>query len=138
MAIWLFIANADAQIVQNHGEKNVLSHVLGGGDRPNRPPPWIRPCRPFFKKLTMALLLFSKFVKTPARVHSGSCTPLVCPSGTQRFCKNDSDSSLESLTLTRVESFCEKGDSSRVTIFLNVTRVESESPKTVTRFEACS
>jgi len=38
----------------------------------------------------------------------------VCLSGTQRFCKNDSDSSLESLTVIRVESFCEKRDSSRV------------------------
>jgi len=35
--------------------------------------------------------------------------------------------------VTRVESFCEKRDSSRVTIFLNVTQVESESPKIVTR-----
>ena len=50
-------------------------------------------------------------------------TKWVCPSETQRFCKNDSGSSLESLTVTRVESFCEKRDSSRVTIFLNVTRV---------------
>ena len=33
--------------------------------------------------------------------------------------------------MTRVESFYEKRDSSRATIFLNVTRVES--PKTVTR-----
>jgi len=41
----------------------------------------------------------------------------------KRFCKNESDSSLESLTVTRVESFCEKRDPSRVTIFLNVTRV---------------
>ena len=60
-------------------------------------------------------------------------TKWVCPSGTLRFCKNDSDSNLESLTVTRVESFCEKRDSSRVTIFLNVTRVESESLKIVTR-----
>ena len=45
----------------------------------------------------------------------------VCVSGTQRFCKNDS--SLESLTVTRVESFSEKRDSSRVTILLKVTRV---------------
>jgi len=29
------------------------------------------------------------------------------------------------MTVTRVESFCEKRDSSRVTIFLNVTRLES-------------
>jgi len=43
-------------------------------------------------------------------------TNCVCPSGTQRFCKNDSDPSLESLTLTGVESFCEKRDSSRVTV----------------------
>jgi len=40
---------------------------------------------------------------------------------------------LESLIVTRVESFCEKRDSSRVTIFLNVTRVASELPKIVTR-----
>ena len=50
-------------------------------------------------------------------------TNWVCPSGTQRNCKNDSDSSLELLTVTRVESFCEKRGSSRVTISLNVTRV---------------
>jgi len=31
-------------------------------------------------------------------------TKWVCLSGTQRFCKNDSDSILESLTVTRVES----------------------------------
>ena len=43
-------------------------------------------------------------------------TKWVCPSGTQRFCKNDSDWS-------------------RVTIFLNVTRFESESPKILTRVE---
>jgi len=35
--------------------------------------------------------------------------------------------------VTRAVSFCEKRDSSRVTIFLNVTRVESKSPKIVTR-----
>ena len=52
-------------------------------------------------------------------------TKWVCPSGTQRICKNDSDWSLESLTVTRVESFCEKRDSNRVTVFLNVTRIES-------------
>ena len=62
------------------------------------------------------------------------CTPLVQtkwvgPSGTQRFCKNDSGLSLESLTVTRVELFCDKRDSSRVTIFIKVTQVESESPK---------
>ena len=45
----------------------------------------------------------------------------VCVSGTQRFCKNDS--SLESLTVTRVESFSKKRDSSRVTIWLKVTRL---------------
>ena len=39
-------------------------------------------------------------------------TNWVCPSGAQRCCKNESDSSLESLTVTRVESFCEKRDSS--------------------------
>jgi len=38
----------------------------------------------------------------------------VYPSGTQRFCKNDSDSSFESLSVTRVESFCEKRNSSRI------------------------
>ena len=37
---------------------------------------------------------------------------------------------------SRVESFCEKRDSSRVTIFRNVTRVESESPKIVTRVDS--
>jgi len=62
-------------------------------------------------------------------------TKWVCPSGIQRFCKTDSDSSLESLIVTRVESFCEKHKKCRVTIFLNVTRIESESPKIVTRVE---
>jgi len=52
------------------------------------------------------------------------------------FCKNDSESNLESLTVTRVESFCENCESSRVTIFFNVTRVESESPKIVTQVES--
>jgi len=54
-------------------------------------------------------------------------TNWVCPLGTQRYCKNDSDSSLESLTVTRVESFCEKRDSSRVRVTTNhdSTRVES-------------
>jgi len=47
------------------------------------------------------------------------------------FCNNYSDSFLESLTVTRVESFCLQRDSSRVTIFFNVTRVES--PKIVTQ-----
>jgi len=46
-----------------------------------------------------------------------------------RFCKNDSDSSHESLIVTQVLSFCDKRDSSPVTIFLNVTGVESELPK---------
>jgi len=63
-------------------------------------------------------------------------TNWICASGTQRFCKNDSDPSLESLIVTRVESICKKRDSSRVTIFFNVTRVESESPKIVTRVES--
>ena len=63
-------------------------------------------------------------------------TNWVCRSEALRFCKNDSDSSLESLIVTGVESFCEKRDSTRVTIFLNVTRVESESPKIVTRVES--
>jgi len=44
-------------------------------------------------------------------------------SGAQRFYENDSDSTLESLIVTRVESLCEKRDSSRVTILLSVTRV---------------
>jgi len=63
-------------------------------------------------------------------------TNWVCQSEALRFCKNNSDSSLESLIATRVESFCEKRDSSRVTIFLKVTRVESGSPKIVTRVES--
>ena len=36
----------------------------------------------------------------------------ICLSEAQRFCKNDSDSSLESLVVIRVESFCEKRASS--------------------------
>jgi len=55
------------------------------------------------------------------------------------FAKNDSDSNLESLTATRVESSHSVENttrSSQVTIFLNVTRVESESPKIVTRVES--
>ena len=66
-------------------------------------------------------------------------TKWVCLSGAKRFCKNDSDSNLESLTATRVESSHSVENmtrSSRVTIFLNVTRVESESPKIVTRVES--
>jgi len=43
----------------------------------------------------------------------------VCPSVTQRCCKNDSDSILEPLTATRVESFGEKRDSSRVRVTTN-------------------
>jgi len=43
-------------------------------------------------------------------------TNWVWPWGTQRFCKNDSDSSLESLTVTRIESSH---------FVKNVTRVES-------------
>jgi len=46
------------------------------------------------------------------------------------------DSSHDSLIVTRLESFCEKHDSIRVTVFLNVTLVESESPKIVTRSES--
>jgi len=60
----------------------------------------------------------------------------VCPSGAQRFCKNDSDSNLESLTVTRVILWKTWLESCRVTIFLNVTRVVSESPKYVTRVES--
>jgi len=45
-------------------------------------------------------------------------TKWVCPSGSQRFCKNDTDSSLESLIVTRVDS------SHSVK---NVTRVELSS-----------
>ena len=59
-------------------------------------------------------------------------TKWVCPPRTRRFCENDSDSSFESLTVTRVESFCEKRDLSRVTFFLNVTRIESELTKIAT------
>jgi len=65
-------------------------------------------------------------------------TNWVYPSEAQRFCKNDSDSSIESLTVARVESFCEKCDSSRVNIFLKVTRVAAESPKIVTRVQHCA
>jgi len=53
-----------------------------------------------------------------------------------KICKHDSDPILDPLIVTRVESFCEKRDSSRVTIFLNVTRVESKSPKIVTRVQS--
>jgi len=58
------------------------------------------------------------------------------PSGTQRFCKNDSDSSLESLTVTRLILRKTWLQSSQVTVFLNLTRVESESPKIVTWVES--
>jgi len=66
---------------------------------------------------------------------------VVFASGTQRFCKNDPDSSLKSLAVTRVDlshsvKNVTRNESSRVTIFLNVTRVESESPKIVTRVES--
>jgi len=44
--------------------------------------------------------------------------------------QNDSDSSVESSHSVK------KRASSRVTIFLNVTRVESESPKIVTRVDS--
>ena len=64
-------------------------------------------------------------------------TNRVCPSGTQRYCENDSDSSLESLTVTRVESFCEKRDSSRVTIFLNSSRVNDSSHAVTGTASAC-
>jgi len=60
-------------------------------------------------------------------------TGLVDHGLSQRFCKNDSDSRPESLMLTRVESFCEKRDSSPVAIVPNVTCVESDSTKIVTR-----
>jgi len=40
------------------------------------------------------------------------------------------------MTLTRFESFCEKRDWSRVSSVFNVTRVESKSPKIVTRVES--
>jgi len=48
-------------------------------------------------------------------------TNWVCPPGTQRFCKSDSDSSLESLTVTRVESshYFSQRDSSRVRVTKN-------------------
>jgi len=60
----------------------------------------------------------------------------------ESFCKKrDSTRVTIFLNVTRVESeslesFCKKRDSTRVTIFLNVTRVESESPKIVTRVES--
>ena len=49
-------------------------------------------------------------------------TNWICPSEAQGFCKNGPDSSLKSFIVTRVESFCEKGDWGRVTIFLNVAQ----------------
>jgi len=54
-------------------------------------------------------------------------TNRVCQYDVWRFCKNNSDSSLESFIVTRVELIGKKRDSSRVitTSFLNVTRVES-------------
>ena len=63
-------------------------------------------------------------------------TNWVCPSGAQRFCKNYSDPILESLIVTRVESFCEKREASPVTILLNVTRIMSESIKIVTQVQS--
>jgi len=61
---------------------------------------------------------------------------LVCQSEALRFCKNDSDSSLESLIVTRVEPFCEKRDSNRVESPSFSTWLESsQSPKIVTRVE---
>jgi len=43
---------------------------------------------------------------------------------------------VKKMTLTRFESFCEKRDWSRVSSVFNVTRVESKSPKIVTRVES--
>jgi len=64
-------------------------------------------------------------------------TSWVCSSVGQRFRKNDSDSSLELLIVTRVESFCEKrllssqhfsqDDSSRVRLTKNSDRVEIQA-----------
>ena len=52
-------------------------------------------------------------------------THWVCLSGTQRYCENDSDLSLESLTRTRVESPFSQQDSSRFQVTKIVTRVEA-------------
>jgi len=49
-------------------------------------------------------------------------TKWVGPSGTQRFCKNDSDSSLESLTVTRVESSHSVNFSQRDSSWVRVTK----------------
>ena len=66
--------------------------------------------------------------------HFFECKPtLFVPQTFQDFVKvTDSDTSLESLIVTRVEPFGKKRDSSRVTNVLYVTRVESESLKNVT------
>jgi len=58
-------------------------------------------------------------------------TNWVCLSGTQRFCKNDSDASLDSLTVTRVESFCEERYSNRVKWKFFSSWLEPKSPKIV-------
>ena len=63
-------------------------------------------------------------------------TNWVGPSRAQRFCKNDSDPSLESLIVTRVILWKTWLESGRVSIFLKVSRVESELPKIVTRVES--
>jgi len=73
--------------------------------------------------------------------HEMNC---VCPSRTQRFCKNDSDSNIESLTVTRVESSHSVKNVTQLesshhfsqcesNIFPSITRVVSESPIIVTR-----
>ena len=54
-------------------------------------------------------------------------TNWVCRSEALWFRKNDSDSGLESLIVTRVKSFCEKRDSSRVTKNRDSSRVIDSS-----------
>jgi len=58
------------------------------------------------------------FIVTEAKsAHFCGQTKWVCPSGAPRIFKNDSDSSLKPLIVTRIESFCKKRQSRRVTIF---------------------
>ena len=61
-------------------------------------------------------------------------TNWVCPSGTQRFCKITLD--WEPRHWLWLESSHSVKNVNRVTIFLNVTGVESQSPKIVTQVES--
>jgi len=63
-------------------------------------------------------------------------TNCFCQSDVWRFCENDFDSSLESLIVTRFESFGKKRDSSRITIVSQYDSSLVESPKIVTRVES--